>query len=130
MFTCKIIQLINNNSRVNSVFHTNNFLKFLKKFYLFLDRGEGREKEKRNIFVWLPLMRPLLGTWLATQVRARTGNTNVTLWFAVPTLSPLSHTSQGCTNNFKPTFAPPFICLIMEVSVQPRFEKGRCYDMK
>ena len=29
--------------------------------YLFLERGEGREKE-RNINVWLPLAHPLLGT--------------------------------------------------------------------
>ena len=34
---------------------------FLKDFiYFLLDRGEGREKE-RNINVWLPLARPLLG---------------------------------------------------------------------
>ena len=32
------------------------------RFYLFLERGEGREKEKeRNINVWLPLLCPLLG---------------------------------------------------------------------
>ena len=37
---------------------------FLKDFvYLFLERGEGREKEReRNINVWLPVMCPLLGT--------------------------------------------------------------------
>ena len=43
---------------------------FLKKdfIYLFLDRGEGREKEKEgNINVWLLLTRPLPGTWPATQ---------------------------------------------------------------
>ena len=37
---------------------------FLKKilFILFLERGEGKEKEReRNINVWLPLMRPVLG---------------------------------------------------------------------
>ena len=45
---------------------------FLKDFiYLFLERGEGREKEmERNISVWLPLMRPLLGIWPATQACA------------------------------------------------------------
>ena len=49
--------------------------------YLFLDRGEAKEKEREtNINVWLPLMRPLLGTWPATQVCALTGNR--TLWFA------------------------------------------------
>ena len=31
-------------------------------FYFFLERGEGREKEReRNINVWLPLERPPLG---------------------------------------------------------------------
>ena len=44
---------------------------FKKRFYFFLDRGEGREKEReRNINVWLPLIHPLLGTWPATQARA------------------------------------------------------------
>ena len=39
--------------------------------YLFLERGEGREKEReRNINVWLPFMRPLLGPWPATQACA------------------------------------------------------------
>ena len=49
---------------------------FFKGFiYLFLDRGERREKEReRNINVWLPLVRPLLGTWPATQACALTGN--------------------------------------------------------
>ena len=50
------------------------FLKFLflKDFiYLFLERGEGWEKEReRNITVWLPLQCPLLGTWPATQACA------------------------------------------------------------
>ena len=49
----------------------------LKKIfiYLFLDRREGRAKEReRNICVWLPLTRPLLGTWCATQACALTGN--------------------------------------------------------
>ena len=45
---------------------------FLKDFiYLFLERGEGNEKEReRNINVWLPLTCPLLGTWPATQACA------------------------------------------------------------
>ena len=45
---------------------------FFKDFiYLFLDRGEGREKEgEKNINVWLPLECPLLGTWPATQTCA------------------------------------------------------------
>ena len=36
---------------------------------LFIERGEGREKEReRNITVWLPLECPLLGTWPATRL--------------------------------------------------------------
>ena len=52
------------------------FLGFFKDFtYLFLEREEGREKEReRNINAWLPLTRPLLGTWPATLARALTGN--------------------------------------------------------
>ena len=43
--------------------------------YLFLEGGEGREKEReRNIDVWLPLTWPPLGTWPATQACALTGN--------------------------------------------------------
>ena len=61
--------------------------------YLFLDRGEGREKEReKNIEVSLPLARPLQGTWPATQACALTGDrTSV----CRPALSPLSHTGQG-----------------------------------
>ena len=52
---------------------TKNFvwISFFKDFiYLFLERGEGREKEKRHINVWLPLAHPLLGTWPTTQAWA------------------------------------------------------------
>ena len=35
----------------------------------------GRETEReRNINMWLPLVRPLLGIWPATQACALTGN--------------------------------------------------------
>ena len=45
----------------------------LKIVFIYFWRGEGREKEReRN--VWLPLERPLLGTWPATQACALTGN--------------------------------------------------------
>ena len=48
------------------------FFSFLKDFiYLFLDRGEGKEKEREgSINVWLPLERLLLRTWPATQACA------------------------------------------------------------
>ena len=46
-------------------------LKYL--IYLFLERGRKKERG-RNINVWLPLERPLLGTWPTTQACALTGN--------------------------------------------------------
>ena len=38
--------------------------------YLFLERGEGKEKD----IVWLPLAHPPLGIWPTTQAYALTGN--------------------------------------------------------
>ena len=43
-----------------------------KKDYLFLERGEGREKERETSMHeininWLPLAHPKTGTWPATQ---------------------------------------------------------------
>ena len=78
------------------------FLSFLKDFiYLFLDRGEGREKEReRNINVWLPLTRPLLGTWPTTHTCVLTGNRASNPLVCRPVLNPLIHTSQGLYNQF------------------------------
>ena len=51
------------------------FFFFFLRFYLFLEAGEEREREReKNINVWLPLTRPLLGTWPTTQACALTGN--------------------------------------------------------
>ena len=74
------------------------FILFFKRlmYYLFWERGEGREKEReRNINVWLPLVHPLLGTWPATQACALTGNQTSDSLVCRPVLNPLSHTSQG-----------------------------------
>ena len=54
---------------------------------LFLERGQGREKEReRNIGVrhtdQLPLTCPHMGTWPITQARAPTGNPTSELSFA------------------------------------------------
>ena len=50
--------------------HVHDFEDFI---YLFLERGEGREKEReRHTNVWLPLARPLLGTRPTTQACALT----------------------------------------------------------
>ena len=50
-----------------------NFFFFLKILFIFRERGR-KEKEKERNIVWLPLTRPLLGTWSATQACALTGN--------------------------------------------------------
>ena len=74
---------------------------FKDLIYLFLQRGEGREKErKKNIIVWSPLTCPLLGTWPATQACALTGNRTSDPLVHRPALNPLSHTSQGRTSLF------------------------------
>ena len=73
------------------------FSKKKKRFYLFLERGEGKEKEwERNINVWLPLTRPAPGTWSTPQACALTGNRTSDSLVRRPMLSPLSHTSQRC----------------------------------
>ena len=69
--------------------------------YSFLERGEGREKEReRNINVWLSLECPLLGTRPTTQAFALTGNQKSDTLVARLALNPLSHTSQGYTSFF------------------------------
>ena len=85
---------------VKSIYFFNSWGFFKKDFiYLFLETGEGREKEReRNISVWLPLMFPTTGDlaqWLATQACALTGNQTSDLLVRRLVLSPLSHTSQG-----------------------------------
>ena len=73
---------------------------FFLRFYLFLDRGEGREKEgekhlcKRYIDQ-LPPPRPQLGTWPATQACALTGNQTSDPLALRLVLNALSHTSLG-----------------------------------
>ena len=70
---------------------------FLKDFiYLFLERGEWKEsgRETSMCGVWLPLARPLLGTWHTTQACALTGNRTGDPLVCRPVLNPLSYTSQ------------------------------------
>ena len=48
---------------------------FLRFYYLFLEREEGRKKEReRNVNVWLPLTWSPLGTWPTTQTCAPIGS--------------------------------------------------------
>ena len=72
------------------------FLFFKDFMYLFLERGEGKLKERdRNFTVWLPLLHPLLWTWPLTQACALTGNRTSDLLVCRSVLNPLNHTSQG-----------------------------------
>ena len=47
--------------------------------------------------MWLPLTHPLLGNWPTAQACALPGNGTGEPLVCRPALSPLSHTSQGCT---------------------------------
>ena len=67
---------------------------FLKRFYLFLER-EREEDREGNIRVWLPLKRPLLGTWPTTQTWALTGNQTGNYLVHRLAFNPLTHSSQG-----------------------------------
>ena len=67
----------------------NNFI------FLFLEKGEGREKERERNNVWLPLIRPQLGTWPITQACALTENRTSDPLVHRLVLNPPSHTSQG-----------------------------------
>ena len=54
---------------------------FLKIIYLFLGRGEGKEKDRERNIDGLPLTCPPLGTWPATQACALTGNQTMIFQF-------------------------------------------------
>ena len=75
---------------------------FLKDYiYLFLDKGEGREKEGEEHQCVVASHVPLLGTWPASQAYALTGNRTGEPLVLRPALNPLSHTSQGRKLFFK-----------------------------
>ena len=78
-----------------------NYVHYFLRCHLFLDREEGRDKERvRNINVWLPSVSPQLGTWLTTQTCALTGNRTRDPLVHRPALNPLSHTSEGLCSLF------------------------------
>ena len=68
------------------------FFFFLKDcIYLFLERREGKEKEReRNINVWLPPVCSLLRAWPTNQACALTGNQTSNPLVYRPVLNPLS----------------------------------------
>ena len=86
------------------------FFHIFKRFYLFTfrERGGREEKRERNISVRLPLIRPLLGTSLATQACALTRNRTCGPLFCRLVLTPLSNTSQGS-----------YICTVVQVQLSP-----------
>ena len=70
--------------------------------YLFVDRGEGREKDReKSINVWLPLTCPPPGTLPAPQACTPTGNGTSDPLVHRLVLNPLSHTSQERCYIFK-----------------------------
>ena len=71
---------------------------FFLRFYLFIFRERGRERE-RNINVWLSLARPLLGTWPTTQAHALTGNQTSDSLVCRPMLNALGYTSKSYFQN-------------------------------
>ena len=69
--------------------------------YLFLERWEGRQKERAlcaRYINQLPLTYPAKGTWPATQACALTGNQAGDSLVHRLVLNPLSHTSQDYKN--------------------------------
>ena len=72
-----------------------------KKRILFIFQEVGREKERERNINRLPLTRPHLGTWPATQPFALTRNPNGDRSVHRPALNPLSHTSQALTYVFR-----------------------------
>ena len=69
-------------------------LSFKKYLFIFRERGKEGERE-RNINVWLPLARPLLGTWPATQACDLTGNQTSGPLVCRLALNLLSHINLG-----------------------------------
>ena len=72
------------------------YLFFIFKIFIFTyferEKEGGRDG---NINVWLPLMRPLLGTWPATQACALTGNRTGDPLICRSAINPLSYSNQG-----------------------------------
>ena len=63
--------------------------------FIFREGKRGRKSGKRNINVWLPPARPLLGVWPTTQACAVDRESNQRPFDSQASTQPLSHTSQG-----------------------------------
>ena len=82
--------------------------------YLLIFRVREREGEEgeRNIHVWLPLTRPLLETWPATQACALTGNR---------TGNPLVHRPVQKEAKSPPSSSPVLLIVLKKVNVHLTF---------
>ena len=68
---------------LNVFYFCKNKSSFFKRFYLFLGREEGKEKEReRNINVWLPLADPTTGDVACNPGTGPDRIEPVTFWFA------------------------------------------------
>ena len=69
--------------------------------YLFLERGDGREKERERNTDWLPVAHPKQGPWFTAQACALTGNQtgDLSVYGTMP--NPLSHISQSYSSLLK-----------------------------
>ena len=81
---------------------------FFKILFIFRERGREGEREGEKQQCVVALVRPLLGTWPATQGCALTGNRTGDPLVFRPALNPLSHTSQGYFSIFKLSL---FLCV-------------------
>ena len=84
-----------------------NYFCFKDFIYLFLDRGEGWEKESEKYPCVVASGTPPTGTWPETQICDLTWNGTGDLLVHRPVLNPLSHTNQGSVKLFF-----NFICII------------------
>ena len=93
--------------------------------YLFLERREGKEKEReRNINGWLPLACPKLGTRPTTQACVLTGSRTGNPLVCRPTLNPLSYTSQSSFSFFKKDRALQNLTKGTEIENRPTVTRG------
>ena len=91
MLACNGLMFLNELNKYFKIFLILIFLKIL--FIYFQREGKGGRKRRRETSISLPLARPQLGAWPATQACALTRNWTSNLLVHRPVLSPLRHTS-------------------------------------
>ena len=97
MGSSHLLTTIRNNATTNIDMHLIFFI-FFRFIYVFLERGEGKEKVRKRNIDQLPLTHPQPETWSATQACALIRNLTGDLWICRMTPNPLSHISQGCVH--------------------------------